>query len=563
MKIFYGAGLNENQFPHPSEAASLSYNFDLQKDSNYLTPRRAFDLKGTAPNLSDVRGLAQLVKRNNTSTTLVQSGNTVYTWNGTDTSFSSVATLNSANSQLRDTYWSLDDYIVLTDIQKLQPVMKWDGSTFDTHVTGLAGPLIAKYGAVHGNRLWLANITESSVDLPHMILASDFDSATNFDITNRAVQGTFTTGLEAFYMLTPDLKPVNGLLVMHTDLIISTEDGKLYRLSGDSPQNFKWVDFYPRSNAIGNESIVNAGNDVFYMRNGGNIESVQATQNYGDVGADDISRWIPNTVFQQTGCIAVYDQQFQKVLFFLTGSAPVESSTPPPESSTPPPSESDVQAALSIYGSSTGGPGKVLVLYKDILYGGAVVDESGQKAKLSPWSVYRTSHSSNLYVSAAKYMRRPGTTDMTVYFGGPRGEVFDLNGVGRHGDAGTDDISVTRRIRFLGKEQGLDYTRHISKGVVQYVRLGECDFNIEFEYSGEYNTSNAAVHLKGSGGVGASFWGGDAYFGGNFFWGQADKADFFLSHQKFDNVGRGRVMTAVFSTTTSVKYQVNHVELPG
>lgn len=531
MKIFYGAGVNENQFPHPAEAASQSWNFELQKDSNYLTPRRPFDLKGSAPAIGestpagDVRGFAQLVKKDGTETTLVQAGARVYKWDGS-TTFSSVATLVTSTCQLRDAYWALDDYLVLTDLQKQQSVMKWDGSTLTSHTTGIANPIKAKYGVVHQNRLWLANITESSTVTPHMIIASTFESATSFDTVKRAVAGSFTTGLEAFYMLTPDLKPVNGMTVMHTDLIISTEDGKLYRLTGSDADTYAWTEFYPRSAAVGNESLVNAGNDIFYMRTGGNIESVLATQNYGDVSADDISRWIPNTVFNQTGCIAVYDQSLQRVLFFLDG--------------------------------------KVLVLFKDILYGGAVLDESGQKGKLSPWSIYKTNHSSALSTAAAKYMRRPGTTKYTVYFGGPTGMIFDFNGTGLNGDGGTTPISMTRRMRFVGKEQGIDYIRNIPRGTVQYLRLGECDFNIEFEYSGEYNTSNAAVRLKGLGGVGAHFWGpGDdpAYWGGVFYWGTADKADFFLSHQDFDNVGRGKVMTAVFSTDTNVKYQVNHVEL--
>ena len=529
-KIFYGAGLNENQFPHPSEAASLSYNFELQKDSNYLTPRRAFDLKGTAPSWTsvvtpEIRGLMQLVKRDGTETTLVQALDRVYKWDGAST-FSSVASVSST-CQLRDAYWALDDYMVVTDLQKAQVVSRWTGTTWSAHPTGLSNPLYAKYGVVHQGRLWLANITETNVVTPHMIIASTFESATSFRTDNRAVSGSFTTGLEAFYMLTPDLKPVNAMTVMHTDLIISTEDGKLYRLTGSSAEDFAWTEFYPRSNAIGNESVVNAGNDVFYMRTGGNIESVLATQNYGDVSADDISRWIPNTVFQKTGCIAVYDQSFQRVLFFLDN-------------------------------------GKCLVLFKDILYGGAVVDESGQKAKLSPWSVYRTALDSNLDVSAAKYMRRPGTTDYSVYFGGPNGEIYDFNGTGRNGDGGTTPISTVRRLRFLGKEQGIDYIKNIAKGTVQYVRLGECDFNIEFEYSGEYNNSNAAVRLKGQGGLDASFWGpgeDQAFWGGNFYWGTRDKADFYLSHTNFDNVGRGRVMTAVFSTDTNVRFQVNHVEL--
>jgi hypothetical protein len=77
MKVFFGGGLNESQTPDLSEAADGSFNFDLSKDNYKLVPRKPFDLKGTAPNAGEVRGLMQLVERDDTETTLVQSGNTV------------------------------------------------------------------------------------------------------------------------------------------------------------------------------------------------------------------------------------------------------------------------------------------------------------------------------------------------------------------------------------------------------------------------------------------------------------------------------------------------------
>src|SRR5678815_4464036 len=97
MKIFYGAGLNENQYPNVNEAASGSYNFDLKKDSSYLFPRMPFDKLGTATNGADSRGFLQLIKRDDTETTLVQAGNTVYQWDGS-TTFTSKATLNTAEA---------------------------------------------------------------------------------------------------------------------------------------------------------------------------------------------------------------------------------------------------------------------------------------------------------------------------------------------------------------------------------------------------------------------------------------------------------------------------------
>lgn len=367
MILEFGGGLNENPVPDIQEAWD-GYNFDLQKNQSKLKPRRPFDLKGTAPAGLPINGLLQLIKRDNTETTLVQSGGQVYTWDGAAT-FTSAATV-ATTSQLRDVYWSLGEYLVVTDLQKQTAVSKWDGSTFSTLTTGFSAgvSLYAKYGVVHLDRVWLFNV-KTTTDTPHLMVASAFDDPTSYSTAVRATVDSFSTGREAFYMLTPDLKPINGVALFHNQLIISTQEGRLYKLSGSSAKDFAWDDFYAGSAAIGTESMANAGNDVIFMRRGGNIESLVATQQFGDVATDDLSRWIPNTIKDLTGALTVYDQSLQKVLFFVTG--------------------------------------KVLVLFKDILLEGRV----------SPWSVYRTQHSSGFNTNAARYMRKPGDTAYTVYWG--------------------------------------------------------------------------------------------------------------------------------------------------
>lgn len=458
LRLYFGGGLNESQVPSLEEAATGSYNFDLAKDSYKLVPRAPFDLKGTAPNAANINGLLQLVKRDNTETTLVQAGNTIYRWDGSST-FTSAGTISSSSAQLRDTYWSLGDYLVITDIQKACPVSKWDGTTFSTLSTGLGSTLYAKYGIVHQGRVWLFNVTTSS-DTPHLMVASAFENPQSYDTTQRAVTGTFSTGLEAFYMLSPDLRPINGAVkTISGDLVISTVEGALFVLSGTSASTYKWDNFYPRSNAVGNESMVATGNDVMYMRNGGNIESLAATQKYGDVEADDLSRWIQNTVKADWGStvISVYDQTNQKVLFFLYG--------------------------------------KILVFFKDIFYEGALSGD-GTKKKLSPWSVYKIL-GTTIGTSAARFMRRPGTTNYSVYFGFGSGRVYDLNGTGPSGDGGTTNIPVVRITRPIEAKDGIDLRRHILRGVAQYRRVNTLNLNASFDFGDEYSTSLATIPLKG------------------------------------------------------------------
>lgn len=404
MRFHFGGGLNEQQSPQLNEAAAGSYNFELSKDLFRLMPRKPFDLKGTSTNAGNIRGFIQLVKRDDSTTTLVQSGATVYKWDG-GTTWSSVGSAN-ATSQLRDSYWSLNDWQIVTDLQKLTPVSYWDGTTFGTISTGLGVGLYAKYGLTHQGRSWLFNVT-TATDTPHLMVASAFENAQSYDTTKRVngnlTSASFTTGNEAFYMLTPDLRPINGACVFQKDLIISTTGGRLYRLTGTSSLDYAWSEFYVASNAIGDESFANIGNDIMYMRKGGNIESVKAVISYGDVTAQDMSRWIPTTVKDLTGAIIIYDQSNQKVFVFVTG--------------------------------------KVLVFFKDVFYAGALMDETGQRAALSPWSVYTTQFGSQFNTSAAKYMRIPGTTQYSVFFGDSSGNVFDMNGVGT--SAGAKYLSLT------------------------------------------------------------------------------------------------------------------------
>lgn len=169
MKISFGGGLNEQISPHPSEAALGSYNFELAKDSYQLRPRKVWDLAGTLPNGSQVNGIMQLVTRAGNETTIVEGGGVVYRWSGSST-FTVVGSC-ATSSKLRDFYWSLDDYMICTDISKATPIKKWDGTTFSTLSTGLGSSLYAKYGVVHLGRVWLFNVTTSS-DTPHLMVAS-------------------------------------------------------------------------------------------------------------------------------------------------------------------------------------------------------------------------------------------------------------------------------------------------------------------------------------------------------------------------------------------------------
>jgi hypothetical protein len=522
MRLYFGAGLNEQKGPNIHEAAAGSYNFELSKDTYQLRPRKPFDLMGTAPNGLQCNGIMQLIKRDDTETTLTQHAQDVYKWSGSST-FTAVGTCATA-SRLRDCTWSLDDYLVITDLEKLTPVSKWSGTTFTTLSTGLAATLYAKYAVTHRGRMWLFNV-KTSTDTPHLMVASAFENPISYDTSKRAGDASFSSGSEAFYMLTPDLRPINGVAVFHGDLVISTQGGRMFRLTGSDSRDYAWIDFYAKSNAIGDESVVSMGNDVAYMREGGNIESLTATVQYGDVAVDDLSRWIPDTIMNLTGAISVYDQSNQKVLFFV--------------------------------------PGKILVFYKDIFYGGAMVNPEGERIKLSPWSVYRTqSGDGSLPVNAARYMRQPGTMTYTVVFGDDTGKLIDVNGSGDDGDLGTDAVIVLRRTRLIDERHGINFNRKITKGQIEYRRTTECNVTITHEWADEYMTSDCTVTLKGPPtSSGSGYWGGSSYFGGSFYWAEAFSFANSVSHQNYSPVGRGSGTTITVSSENSVQYIIDSVIL--
>ena len=583
--LTFGGGLNEaDDFNIQMDECIAGQNFLLNKFSKTLRPRPPQDLKGTAPNSGDIRGIMQLVKTDSTETTIIQAGNTVYEWDGT--TFTSRGTV-SATAKLRDTTWALDDFLVITDIEKQTVLQKWDGATlcrlkteigngtvntltsltrtgttatatftlhgyvdgqyvtiadavetdyngtflisnvtantFDytvansptTPATGtitaeVDDNVYAKYSIVKDGRVWLFNVTTGGADIPHMMLASTFEDPEKLDSSERAVDGTFTTGNEAFYILTKDLKPINGVTVFQNQLIISTEDGRLYKLQGSDATDYAFVDFYSGSAATGTESMVNIGNDVLYMKSGGAIESLLSTDKFGDVEADDVSKWIPDTVAGLSDSLSVYDQQRQQVMFFVNN--------------------------------------RVLVFDKEMF----------TSTELSPWSVWITKMGNEFNTNAAKFLRVPGTTNKTVYWGDDAGQIFELNGVGENGDAGTHSILMSRRTKLLVDG---DQINDILHGRIEYRRVGNFNLQMDFEWSDHYSTTTCSVPLKEPVLVGALHWGGatGSYFNELVYFNGGVLAQDRVSTAGFTPAGKGESLFLTLTADTTVNFLVNRI----
>jgi len=371
--------------------------------------------------------------------------------------------------------------------------------TFDKGVE-----LFAKYSVIHNGRMWLFNIKTDADDNPHMILASKFEDPKSFDTVVRSGAGT---GNDAFYQLSPDLKPINGVSLINKILIISTVDGGLFKLTGVDASDYAFTPYFAGSASVGEESMVNMGNDVAYMRKGGNIDLLSATDTSGDVRADDVSRWIPDTVKDLTGALTVYDQTNQKVLFILDN--------------------------------------KVLVLFKDILYSGGG----------SPWSVYKTQLTNSFTTKAAGYIRRPGAATYSVYFGDSDGNIFDLNGTGT-GD-NSSDIIVSRRTPIVESAKNV-----ILRGNVQYRRLGNFSGSLIFDWANEYNQTQSDINFKGPpSGESNAYYGGTIYYGGSAYYNQGFAFSDKVSRQNFSPAGRAEAFNMTFYTETTVQFQIDHIEL--
>lgn len=518
-EIRFGGGLNQldDELVNIEECID-GENFLLNADKREFIPRPGFALKGTATNALPVRGIMQLVKRDNTETTLIQAGPDVYVWDGA-ASFTSKTPTSSTpiktDSVLRGTYWSLDDLLIITDVSLQSPVWEWNGTTISELSHGIAGvtDLFAKWSVVWNNRIWLFNIKTDATLNPHMLLAGEFEVRTNFD--NSVTPETTSVALVStapFYMLAPDLKPINAVAVFYDTLLISTKDGAVFKITGHTAADYKIVPYYSGSSVAGNELMINIGNDVMYVKTGGKIETLRSTEQFGDTKADDASKWIPDEVANINSGVMTYDQKNQRVMLFTNN--------------------------------------KLLVLDKYIW---------DQQQNVSPWMKWTTGMASNLDVEAAAYIKIPGTQNRSVYFGGPLGQIYDANG--SSGDAGSVLVNAFRKTRLI---QELDTVNEIVSGRITYRRKAAQNLQMTFEWTDEYADSINNVPLKAPvTSIGSIFWGGNNYWGEAIYWGAGGVSEERVSTVGFSAVGKGPsffLTTRVVGTSDFTITRINTTE---
>jgi hypothetical protein len=480
----FGGGLHTRASPDEIDGRESAggFNFLIDIQNRNLRNRPPFDLVGTVPNAAAVRGGASLLKTDGTVTTLFQAGNTVYQWDGHST-FTSKGSC-SATCQLRGHWrthvWNLTDRVIITDLNLVDPVYQWDGTTFSTvtftdQAGNPFGTFLARYCSVQTERAIFANVF-SGIATPHLIVGAKRSDFTTITIVNRP-SNSLGAG-DPFFLLTPDLKPINGYLVTYLGTMLSSERGEIFGLTGTDSTNFAFSTFYANSSASGAESIAEIGTDFIYGRPG-RIESVRDTNTYGNSEADDLTAIVADVVGTYPGWTIVFNSRTRKAYCFPSGVS------------------------------------EVWVLDVAIRDSG----ELGGQGSLSPWMRWTTSHSMAFRPTMVMSMLDPVDGLEYIFMGDSAGNIYRMEGKGAAGDGGTSTIDT----QFLSKliSSRLDSKAYDVEGYVKYgQQQTSSTLTLTFQYQGE-NIFNQSLTTTLAAAAAGHYWSGaGSYWNSGIGWNQ-------------------------------------------
>lgn len=493
LKIKFGGGLHTRASAGEIDQreAADGQNFLLDLENRELRNRPPFDLIGTVPNAAEIRGGASLLMADGTVSTLIQAGSKVYEWDGGST-FTQVGTCN-ALSKLRGHWrshnWTLDDKVIITDLNLVDVVKEWDGTTFQsvsfTKETDAAfGNFYAKYCHVADERAIFGYCRDPGSTNPHMMVGSTVSDYTQISIANLPASSLSTS--DPFYLLMPDLKPINGMVSAFGAMILSTEKGQLFNLSGSSAKDFSFDTFFPGSYASGPESLSYIGTDIIYGRQG-RIESVRDTNTFGNSEADDLSKGIADIIGSYTGWTIVYNGRANKAYLFPTGQSECWVFNP------------------AMRTTRTLGAG---VTQQFI--------QNPEPNKLSPWMRWKTAHAMAFMPTFAMSMLDPVTGLEFAAMGDASGNVYRLEGSGSSGDGGTANVDVTWTTKLFSAP--LDADVFNVEGYIKYKKNVPATVTLTFLYAGT-NAFDQSITITIPAISGANYFGGNVYFGGDFYFG--------------------------------------------
>lgn len=452
-------------------------NFILDPGNGEFRPRSPYDLVGTAPNGSAVRGFVTLRKTDGTVTMLVQAGATVYKWDGS--SFTTVGSVSSS-AKLRGTtkaFWALADKVLISDVNLSEEIHEWDGSTFqqttflDEDGSTAFGNFRCKYIVIENERAFYGNIFESSQTFPHLLVCSKRGDYAVVSASTRAAASGI--GADApWFLPTPQLKPINGMAFSFGELAISQSEGAFEILSGSDSTDFKLEKLHDGSGAIGVEAVVSTSNDIIYGAPS-HIESLLSTDKYGDVEFDDLSFKISDDIAAFTDWTLVYNPRVRRVYCFPSAG------------------------------------NEVHVLHTDFI-----------GTELSPWSKYTTEHSFSFQPTATMLCRDPVDGLEYVFMGDGNGNVYRMEGTGTSGDAGSANIIASRTSKLYSAP--LDTKAFHINGWLTHRKQNANTAQLRFLFAGKHvhdvrktQTLSAVTY--------DTPYNGSVYYGGSYYYGAAQQ----------------------------------------
>jgi len=471
----FGGGLHTRASPDEIDGreAAGGFNFTIDVQDRNLKNRAPFDLIGTVPNAASIRGGASLLKTDGTVTTLFQAGNTVYKWTPPAT-FTNVGTCSSGcklRGKWRTHVWNLTDLVLITDLTLTDTIYQWDGTTFSHPVftdetAAPFGNFFAKYCSIQAERAIFANV-KAGVATPHMVVGCERSNFNQITVNNRP--SSALGAADPFFLLAPDLKPINGYLTTYLGTMVSTEKGEIFNLTGSDAKDFAFGTFYANSSASGLESVEEIGNDFIYGRPG-RIESVRDTNTFGNSTAADLTEIVSDQVAAFNGWTIVFNSRMRKAYAFPTGQ-----------------SECWVLDA-------------------------AIRD--GQQ--ISPWMRWRTSHPMAFQPTMVMSMLDPADGLEYVFMGDSSGNIYRMEGTGANGDGGAYPIDL----QFLSKlvSARLDAKAYDVEGYIKYKQNLAAAVTLTFQYQGENIFNNSLSTTLATSPTG-SYWSGSSYWGGGSYWG--------------------------------------------
>jgi hypothetical protein len=526
LVIRFGGGLHTRPGPDDigkTEAADGN-NFTLDYQNKQFRSRKPFDLIGTVPNEQPIRGGVSLRRVDGSTTMLIQAGDTVYQWDGL-TTFTSVGTV-SASAQLRGHwqkhYWALGDLVLITDMAVAERVMRWNGSvldhpTFVDEVGGALGSFFAKYCIIAHERALFANEKDATTN-PHMMIGSKTSNYLQLSVVN--APSTSLGADDPFFLLSPDLKSINGLVEAFGTTLVSTEGGQLFALSGTSPADYEFSEFYPGSGATGQESVCYIGNDVVYGKRG-RLESVTDTNKFGDAEFSNIAAGIQDAVQDYASWTVIFNQRINRVYCF------------PAEGSEVWVTDTAMLAAANSAVSTS--------------------DAAQGANATSPWMRWRTRHAMGFKPTFVMSMLDPIDGLEYIFMGDSLGHLYRMEGRGEAGDAGSEEIQA----EFLSKvfEIPEDAQAFGFEGYVSYEKNEAFTLFISFEFQGEtIYTETMTVNVPAV--TERLYFGGPNYFNGNVYFGSpAGK----LSRQPFIAPGQGNAFQVRVQVSGVTDFVVNEI----